>query len=91
MRAFDYMFLRKKAWDIEIVNYLSQIHELKGKQTVYLRQKPDVLEKLVEIAKIQSTESSNAIEGIQCDRRHPHNGNAPPSVDAGENDAEKPR
>ena len=65
MRAFDYMFLRKKAWDNEIINYLSQIHELKGKQTVYLRQKPDVLEKLVEIAKIQSTESSNAIEGIR--------------------------
>ena len=65
MRTFDYTALQKKAWDNEIVNYLSQIHELKGKQTVYLRQKPDVLEKLVEIAKIQSTESSNAIEGIR--------------------------
>lgn len=65
MRTFDYTYLRKKAWDNEIVNYLSQIHELKGRQTVYLRQKPDALEKLVEIAKVQSTESSNAIEGIR--------------------------
>ncbi len=65
MRTFDYTFLRKRTWDNEIVNYLSQIHELKGRQTVFLRQKPEALEKLVEIAKVQSTESSNAIEGIR--------------------------
>ncbi len=65
MRTFDYSFLTKAAWDNEIVNYLSQIHELKGRQAGYLRQEPDALEKLVEIAKVQSTESSNAIEGIR--------------------------
>ena len=31
---------------------------------MYLKQRPGELEKLVEIAKIQSTEASNAIEGI---------------------------
>ena len=31
---------------------------------MYLKQRPEALEKLVEIAKIQSTEASNAIEGI---------------------------
>ena len=31
---------------------------------MYLKQRPHELEKLVEIAKIQSTEASNAIEGI---------------------------
>ena len=31
---------------------------------MYLKQRPDELEKLVEIAKVQSTEASNAIEGI---------------------------
>ena len=65
MRRFDYSFLKEKAWDNEIVGYLSQIHELKGKQVLYLRQKPADVEKLVEIAKIQSTESSNEIEGIR--------------------------
>ena len=65
MHEFDYTFLQKRTWDNEIVNYLSQIHELKGKQGVYLKQKPDALEKLVELAKVQSTESSNAIEGIR--------------------------
>ena len=65
LRRFDYRFLKENAWDNEIVGYLSQIHELKGKQMLYLRQKPADVEKLVEIAKIQSTESSNEIEGIR--------------------------
>ena len=65
LRRSDYSFLKDKAWDNEIVGYLSQIHEQKGKQVLYLRQKPADVEKLVEIAKIQSTESSNEIEGIR--------------------------
>ncbi|MBR5949513.1 MAG: Fic family protein [Clostridia bacterium] len=65
MRSFDYSYLKNKAWDNEIINYLSQIHELKGRQALYLRQKPDELDRLIEIAKVQSTESSNAIEGIR--------------------------
>lgn len=65
MRGFDYSFLNEKTWDNEIVNYLSQIHELKGRQSAYLQKQPEDLEKLVEIAKVQSTESSNAIEGIR--------------------------
>src|SRR5574344_1475943 len=48
----------------EIINMLSMIHEYKGKQELFLETKPEVLEKLVEIAKIQSTDSSNRIEGI---------------------------
>lgn len=65
MRTFDYGFLKEKAWDNEIVGYLSQIHELKGKQALYLRQRPADVERLIEIAKIQSTEFSNEIEGIR--------------------------
>ena len=65
MRHFNYSDLKNMTWDTEIINYLSQIHELKGKHSVYISQKPEQLERLVEIAKIQSTESSNAIEGIR--------------------------
>ena len=65
MRLFNYSSLKDKKWDIEIVNYLALIHEEKGKQSIYLKQKPDELKNLVEIAKIQSTESSNSIEGIR--------------------------
>lgn len=43
---------------------IAAIHEYKGRQELYLRQKPATLNRLVEIAKVQSTESSNKIEGI---------------------------
>ena len=64
MRNFDYSKLRKRTWDNEILAYVAQIHEYKGKQDLYLRQKPAELKRLIDIAKIQSTESSNRIEGI---------------------------
>lgn len=48
----------------EIVSYLTQIHEFKGEQTLFIEAKADALNQLVEIAKIQSTEASNKIEGI---------------------------
>ena len=42
----------------------AKIHEYKGKQEFYIRSKPVELERLIEIAKVQSTEASNRIEGI---------------------------
>lgn len=64
MRNFDYRELLNKTWDNEILSYVAKIHEYKGKQELYIRQKPIELDRLVEIAKIQSTEASNRIEGI---------------------------
>ena len=64
MRQFDYKKYKTYRWDNEILNYLSQIHEYKGKQELFLRQKPIEMENLVEVAKVQSIESSNRIEGI---------------------------
>lgn len=65
MRDFDYTSLLHKKWDNEIVGYLTAIHEERGKQQLYLKRNEPVLNKLVEIAKLQSTESSNEIEGIR--------------------------
>lgn len=64
MRTFDYSKLKDRTWDNEILSYVAQIHEYKGKQELFLRQKPVELNRLIEIAKVQSTESSNRIEGI---------------------------
>lgn len=64
MRDFNYSKLRYIKWDNEVLGLVAQIHEYKGKQALFLKQKPATLEKLVEIAKIQSTEASNKIEGI---------------------------
>ena len=64
MREFDYSKFRDRTWDNEILSYIAKIHEYKGKQELYLRQKLVELNRLIEIAKIQSTEASNSIEGI---------------------------
>lgn len=64
MRNFEYQNRWKKLLTPEIVNYLTTIHEYKGEQRLIADRYADVLTDLVEIAKIQSTESSNRIEGI---------------------------
>ena len=64
MRDFNYSAISKKTWDSELLGYIAAIYKEAGKQEFYLKQRPKELEKLVEIAKIQSTEASNAIEGI---------------------------
>ncbi len=64
MREFNYSLIADTKWDSEILGLVAAIYKEAGKQELYLRQRPDELDKLIEIAKIQSTEASNAIEGI---------------------------
>lgn len=64
MRTFNYSKINEQKWDSELLGLIAAIYKEAGKQEMYLKQRPEELEKLVEIAKIQSTESSNAIEGI---------------------------
>ena len=64
MRAFDFKTEYNKLLTPEIVAYLTQIHEYKGQQNLFIEAKADALSELLEVAKIQSTEASNRIEGI---------------------------
>ena len=64
MRNFNYSEIKNQKWDSDILGLIAAIYKEAGKQEMYLKQKPQELKKLVEIAKIQSTEASNAIEGI---------------------------
>ena len=64
MRNFNYSAIKDQKWDSEILGLIAEIYKEAGKQELFLKQRPEELEKLVEIAKIQSTEASNAIEGI---------------------------
>lgn len=83
MREFDYRTLAEMKWSSEILSYVAKIHEYKGRQERDLAQRPAMLARLVEIARIQSTESSNRIEGIVttskrlaklvADKTTPHN------------------
>lgn len=64
MRTYDYNKKWQQLLTPEIVTMLSQIHEFKGEQNLFIEAQSDTLTQLVEIAKIQSTEASNKIEGI---------------------------
>ncbi len=64
MREFNYKTEYIKLLTPDIVNMLAVIHEFKGEQTLFLEAESDLLTQLLEIAKIQSTEASNRIEGI---------------------------
>lgn len=64
MRRFNYYEIKNQKWDSVTLGLIAAIYKEAGKQEMYLKQRPEELEKLVEIAKIQSTEASNAIEGI---------------------------
>ncbi len=64
MRNFDYIKQSEALFTCEIVSLLTQINELKGQLNQYVDVKEDTLNQLVEIAKIQSAQASNKIEGI---------------------------
>ena len=64
MRVFNYSAIKDQKWDSEMLGLIAAIYKEAGKQELYLKQRPEELENLVSIAKIQSTEASNAIEGI---------------------------
>ena len=62
----DYIFKEKwhKLLTPEIVKKLTLINEYKGQQRLFIEAHKDELGELVQIAKIQSAEASNRIEGI---------------------------
>lgn len=64
MRNYDYKTNYSSLLTPEIVGLLSEIHEYRGEQKLFIEAQSDTLVSLLEIAKIQSTEASNKIEGI---------------------------
>lgn len=64
MRRFEYGWLQSLSWDMDILSLIAGIYRANGKEEVLLSQSPAILDSLVELAKVQSTEASNAIEGI---------------------------
>lgn len=64
MNQFDYSKILPSLLVPEIVSALGNVREHRGKQDLYAALRPDILNSLVEVAKIQSTGSSNRIENI---------------------------
>ena len=51
MRDFNYSEINKRKWDSELLGLVAAIYREAGKQELYLKQRPEELNKLVEIAK----------------------------------------
>lgn len=64
MKDYNYREKWHKLLTPEIVRKLTLINEYKGEQRLFIEAHKDELNELVEIAKVQSTEASNRIEGI---------------------------
>lgn len=64
MKNYSYLENWNKLLTPEVVSLLTSIHEFKGEQNLFIEANADKLYELLEMAKIQSTEYSNKIEGI---------------------------
>ena len=53
MKTFNYSAIREQKWDSDVLGLIAAIYKEAGKQELYLKQRPEKLEKLVEIAKIE--------------------------------------
>jgi len=67
MNSFSQSVLDKLIVPPRIITMIRKLGEHKGKQELYKKQAPEMLENLRQVALIQSTESSNRIEGIIAD------------------------
>ena len=64
MRSFNHSSTWKKLLTPDIVALLTQIHEYRGEQSLFIEAKAGALTKRIEKAQIQSAEASNMIESI---------------------------
>ena len=71
MHEFDFINRPKELLTPEVVALLTRLHECRGRQELFIEAEPDVLTALLEVAKIQSTDASNRIEGIYTSDERP--------------------
>lgn len=64
MGQFEYSRQLKTLMTPEVMSAVGDMREHRGKQELYAQMRPDILDSLVEVAKIQSTDTSNKIENI---------------------------
>lgn len=67
MKSFLLERLKDFTLSNEIVRMIRRLGEYKGKQELFKKQAPEVLENLRQVALVQSTESSNRLENITVD------------------------
>lgn len=65
MTSLNPEYLDKLTFTAEQVGTLRSLGEYRGKQALFFKQSPEVLKSLQLVAKIESSESSNRLEGIE--------------------------
>ena len=64
MKSFEHDYLLDTPISHQLLSSVRMLGEFRGRQTLYQEQSPEILETLKRASIIQSTESSNRIEGI---------------------------
>jgi Fic family protein len=61
-------YLARLQFDASDASALSRLGHYRGRQELFARQRPEVLQALLEVALVESSESSNRIEGVTAPR-----------------------
>ena len=69
MHSLSIKYLNELQFSATQVSTLTTLGEYRGKQALYFRQTPEILKTLQQAAIIESSESSNRIEGITAPRQ----------------------
>jgi Fic family protein len=69
MKSFSSPYLTKLHTTPRIITTIRKLGEYKGRQELYKKQAPEMLENLRQVALIESTESSNRIEGVVAEHK----------------------
>ena len=64
MHDFDYIETPQKLVNAQVGRLLTRIYELKGRVSEQLKAAPAIQESLLKVARVQSTDASNRLEGI---------------------------
>ena len=70
MHSLETGFLNRLVFSEADISTLKTLGEFKGRQELYFKQSTEVLETLRHVAMVESTESSNRIEGITASHKH---------------------
>ena len=67
MKSFEKKYLKSIRIDNDLLKVVREIGQFRGKEDLFKQQSPQTLDTLIQNAIIQSTESSNRIEGIEVE------------------------
>ena len=65
MKSFDPSYLARLAMPPRLVRQVAALAEFRGKQTLWMQTRPEVLKQLLKVAVIESVESSSRLERIE--------------------------